>query len=123
AARAPDAKSAQVTASSSACNRSTRERNRCAGVFPVETGGKNTVEDTLMARMVGSASEIAPIYLDDRLPEEYVVVCAGDDEEQSFLLRKLGPSIECPQCGRTAPSALWLDAYCERAKPASRDGR
>ena len=71
-----------------------------------------------MARMAQSASEVAPIYLDDRLAEGYVIVCVEGDGEHSFLLPKLGPSIECPKCGRTAFSALLLDAYCERAKPA-----
>ena len=69
-----------------------------------------------MVRMTQSASDVAPIYLDDRLAEGYVIVCADGDGEHSFLLPKLGPSIECPKCGRTAFSALLLDAYC--AKPA-----
>jgi len=59
-----------------------------------------------------------PMYLDDRLPDGYVIVCAGGGGEHSFLLSKLGPSIECPRCGRTALSASLLDAYYERVRGA-----
>jgi hypothetical protein len=58
--------------------------------------------------------KVAPLYLDDRIPGGYVFVCSRRDEEHSFLLRKLGPSIECPNCGRTALSASLLNAYYER---------
>jgi hypothetical protein len=56
----------------------------------------------------------APMYLDERLSEGFVIVCAGDGGEHSFVLRGLGPSIECPQCGRTALSSQLIDAYYER---------
>ena len=57
-----------------------------------------------------------PMYLDDRLPEGYVVVCADAGAEHSFMLRRLGPSIECPTCGRTALPAGLLDTYYERVR-------
>jgi hypothetical protein len=62
-------------------------------------------------------SQIAPIYLDDRIPDGYVFVCSGNGAEHSFLLPKLGPSIECPRCGRTALSPALLDAYYTRMGP------
>jgi hypothetical protein len=45
------------------------------------------------------------MYLDGKIPEGYVVLCAPDGETHSFIVRRLGPSVECPQCGRTALSA------------------
>lgn len=57
----------------------------------------------------------ALMYLDERLSEGFVAVCGGGGGEHSFVLRGLGPSIECPLCGRTALSSQLLDAYYERA--------
>jgi hypothetical protein len=62
-----------------------------------------------------AAPKQAPMYLDERLSEGFVIVCVGDGGEHSFVLRGLGPSIECPQCGRTALSSQLIDAYYERA--------
>lgn len=52
--------------------------------------------------------------LDGRLPQGYVVVCTASDDPHSFLVRRLGPSVECPECGRTALSADLVQAYYER---------
>jgi hypothetical protein len=52
--------------------------------------------------------------LDGRLPQGYVVVCSSADDSHSFLVRRLGPSVECPECGRTALSTELLQAYYER---------
>ncbi len=54
------------------------------------------------------------MYLDERLSEGFIIVCAGGGGEHSFVMRGLGPSIECPQCGRTALSSRLIDAYYER---------
>ena len=54
------------------------------------------------------------MYLDGKLPEGYVVLCTPNGEAHSFVVRRLGPSIECPQCGRTALSANLIVAYYER---------
>jgi hypothetical protein len=61
-------------------------------------------------------SQITAIYLDAHIPEGYVIVCGGSKEDHSFLLSKLGPSVECPKCGRTALSAALLDAYYRRVE-------
>ena len=52
--------------------------------------------------------------LDGRLPQGYVVVCTNGDDSHSFLVRRLGPSVECPACGHTALSTDLLQAYYER---------
>jgi hypothetical protein len=67
-----------------------------------------------MAANDDSAPKRAPMYLDERLSEGFVIVCAGDGGEHSFVLRGLGPSIECPQCGRMALSSQLIDAYYEQ---------
>jgi hypothetical protein len=52
--------------------------------------------------------------VDGRLPEGYVVVCTHGGEHHSFLVRRLGPSVECPACGRTALSAALIEAFYAR---------
>jgi hypothetical protein len=52
--------------------------------------------------------------LDGRLPQGYVVVCTSSGDPHSFLVRRLGPSVECPECGRTALSPDLLQTYYER---------
>jgi hypothetical protein len=42
--------------------------------------------------------------LDARLPEGNVILCTGHGDEHSFLVRRLGLSVECPKCGRIALS-------------------
>ena len=54
------------------------------------------------------------MHLDGKIPEGYVVLCAPNDEAHTFIVRRLGPSVECPQCGRTALSADLIAAYYER---------
>jgi predicted PhzF superfamily epimerase YddE/YHI9 len=52
--------------------------------------------------------------VDGRLPQGYVVVCTNSSDAHSFLVRRLGPSVECPECGHTALSTDLLQAYYER---------
>jgi hypothetical protein len=68
----------------------------------------------MRAKHPDPALQRAPIYLDERLSEGFIVVCSGGSGEHSFVLRGLGPSIECPLCGRTALSSQLVDAYYER---------
>jgi hypothetical protein len=42
--------------------------------------------------------------LDARLPEGNVILCTGHGDKHSFLVRRLGSSVECPKCGRIALS-------------------
>jgi hypothetical protein len=55
------------------------------------------------------------MYLDGRLPEGYVVLCTNGGDSHSFLVQRVGPSIECPKCGRTALSVDLAAVYYERA--------
>lgn len=52
--------------------------------------------------------------LDGRLPQGYVVLCSHGDEPHSFLVRRLGPSVECPECGQTALAGPLVDDYYGR---------
>jgi hypothetical protein len=42
--------------------------------------------------------------IDGRLPQGYVVICSSGHPARSFLVKRLGPSVECPACGCTALS-------------------
>jgi hypothetical protein len=54
----------------------------------------------------------APMRLDARLREGYVMLCAGHGSDHSFLVRRLGLSVECPSCGKIARSVeLVADFY------------
>ncbi len=54
---------------------------------------------------VNSDAGVSPkIMIDDKLPEGYVILCQAKDEDHTFLVRRLGPSVECPRCGSTALS-------------------
>ena len=74
-----------------------------------------------MAAKGNSMPKQTPMYLDERLSEGFVIVCAGGGGEHSFVMRGLGPSIECPQCGRTALSSQLIDAYYERLGRTARN--
>ena len=52
-----------------------------------------------------SARRGTSMRLDARLPEGNVILCTDHGDEHSFLVRRLGLSIECPKCGRIALSA------------------
>ena len=61
------------------------------------------------------AAAYPPMYLDDRLPDGYIVVCMGGGTEHSFCRRRLGLSVECPICGQIALSVeLVADFYTAR---------
>jgi hypothetical protein len=52
------------------------------------------------------------MHLDARLPKGNVLVCAGNGDEHSFIVQRLGLSVECPQCGQVALSVdLVADFY------------
>ena len=44
--------------------------------------------------------------IDGQIPEGYVVVCSSHRDSHSFVVKHLGPSVECPKCGCTAMSAM-----------------
>lgn len=48
----------------------------------------------------------------EKIKEGYVVLCSRHDDEFTFVVRRLGPSVECPHCGTTVPGAeLATDYY------------
>jgi hypothetical protein len=42
--------------------------------------------------------------IDDKITEGYVILCHNKTEEHVFIVRTLGPAVECPKCGSTALS-------------------
>lgn len=62
------------------------------------------------------------MYIDDKLPEGYVVVCDGEcGDPHSFLVRNLGLSVQCPKCGKVALSVdLATRFVMQQAEPVVR---
>ena len=55
--------------------------------------------------------------IDGRLPEGYVILCHSGRESHSFLVKRLGPSVECPRCGCTEIStALATEFLAKQAR-------
>jgi hypothetical protein len=96
----------------------TGEMSRAASCGSLFADGKAAYffGGNLMAARKNSMPKQVPMYLDERLSEGFVIVCvcAGGGGEHSFVMRGLGPSIECPHCGRTALSSQLIDAYYEQ---------
>lgn len=44
------------------------------------------------------------IRIDGKIPEGYVLLCDAKHSLHSFVVKNLGPAIECPKCGTTALS-------------------
>ena len=42
--------------------------------------------------------------IDAKIAEGYVILCNKKAEEHIFIVRSLGPAVECPKCGNTALS-------------------
>jgi len=70
----------------------------------------STLENQMSQRTLAGAV----MHLDGKIPAGYVALCATNGETHSFVVRRLGPSVECPQCGHTALSANLIAAYYER---------
>jgi hypothetical protein len=60
----------------------------------------------------------ASMRIDARLPEGHVVLCVGGGGEHSFLVRRLGLSVECPHCGQTALSVHLVSDFYQRGLDA-----
>ena len=52
--------------------------------------------------------------IDAKLAEGYVVLCDRKAEEHIFIVRNLGPAVECPKCGSTALSGDLATDYVRR---------
>lgn len=55
--------------------------------------------------------------IDGKLPQGYVVICGDGHPARSFLVRRLGLSVECPECGGTALSTELAGTYHSRGAP------
>ena len=53
--------------------------------------------------------------IDGRLPQGYVVICSNGHPARSFLVKRLGPSVECPACGCTALSPELATTFHSRS--------
>jgi hypothetical protein len=71
----------------------------------------------MMSRARG-AIQRASMRIDARLPEGHVLVCSGDGSEHSFLVHRLGLSVECPRCGQTAVSVHLVAEFYQRGLDA-----
>ena len=52
--------------------------------------------------------------IDAKITEGYVILCHNQDEEHVFIVRSLGPAVECPKCGSTALSGDLATDYVRR---------
>jgi len=60
----------------------------------------------------------ACIRIDARLPEGHVLLCTGRGSDHSFLVRRLGLSVECPDCGQVALSVHLVADFYQRGLDA-----
>jgi hypothetical protein len=73
--------------------------------FPQDFNATTSIREEAMSITKQFAGGRESMRLDARLPEGNVILCTGHGDEHSFLVRRLGLSIECPKCGRIALSA------------------
>lgn len=52
--------------------------------------------------------------IDAKLSEGYVILCDNKAEEHIFIVRNLGPAVECPKCGSTALSGDLATEFVRR---------
>ena len=54
--------------------------------------------------------------IDAKIAEGYVILCNNKAEEHIFIVRSLGPAVECPKCGCTALSGDLATDYIRRRR-------
>jgi len=54
--------------------------------------------------------------IDAKIAEGYVILCHRKDEEHIFIVRTLGPAVECPKCGNTALSGDLATEFVRRRR-------
>ena len=54
--------------------------------------------------------------IDDKIAEGYVILCNSKTEEHVFIVRTLGPAVECPKCGSTALSGDLATDFVRRKR-------
>ena len=54
--------------------------------------------------------------IDAKIAEGYVILCNKKAEEHIFIVRSLGPAVECPKCGNTALSGDLATDFIRRRR-------
>ena len=54
--------------------------------------------------------------IDAKITEGYVILCNSRTEEHVFIVRTLGPAVECPKCGSTALSGDMATDFVRRRR-------
>ena len=54
--------------------------------------------------------------IDAKIADGYVILCNNKAEDHVFIVRSLGPSVECPKCGCTALSGDLATEYVRRRR-------
>jgi hypothetical protein len=54
--------------------------------------------------------------IDAKITEGYVILCNSKTEEHVFMVRTLGPAVECPKCGSTALSGDLATDFVRRRR-------
>lgn len=54
--------------------------------------------------------------IDAKIAEGYVILCDSKTEEHVFIVRTLGPAVECPKCGSTALSGDLATDFVRRRR-------
>lgn len=57
--------------------------------------------------------------IDAKITEGYVILCNEKSDEHVFIVRNLGPSVECPRCGSTALSGDLATDFVRRNREAN----
>ena len=59
--------------------------------------------------------------IDAKIAEGYVILCINKAEEHVFIVRTLGPAVECPKCGSTALSGDLATDFVRRGRNGAND--
>lgn len=60
--------------------------------------------------------------IDAKISEGYVILCRARAEEHTFVVRTLGPAVECPKCGNTALSGDLATDFMRRKRKGRQEG-
>lgn len=60
--------------------------------------------------------------IDAKITEGYVILCNRKTEEHVFIVRTLGPAVECPKCGSTALSGDLATDFVRRRRNGANGG-
>src|SRR5262249_1136325 len=84
-----------------------------ADAMSIEADNMSIIEEFARGRVT--------MRLDARLPQGNIIICAGRGDEHSFLVNRLGLSVECPTCGQIGLSVDLVADFYRRQMEASSD--